>query len=78
MQSSRQFFLDEILKSLQSLKEIADNFEKGNLLISEPTLNECIDTVLELLVPLCAFEEVENVAERNANVSYFLSFLWDL
>ncbi|XP_063695677.1 serendipity locus protein alpha-like [Culicoides brevitarsis] len=65
--SSRQFFLDEILKSLQNLKEVAENIESKCFPAIEPTLNECIDTVLELLEPLCTFEEVENVAERNAN-----------
>lgn len=67
-QPSRQFFLDEILKSIQILKETASDIESGVFIAPEPTINQCIDTVLELLEPLCTFEEAKNVAERNANV----------
>uniref|UniRef100_A0A336LYB3 CSON005790 protein n=1 Tax=Culicoides sonorensis TaxID=179676 RepID=A0A336LYB3_CULSO len=68
LNESRQFFLDEILKSLQKLKEVARNIEKNANFPENPTLNECIDTVLEILEPICAFEDDnENIAQRNAN-----------
>lgn len=66
--------MDRIIACLEKLRETINQIKTKICINPDPTLTECMDTVLELLQPLCTFEEnVENVADKNANVCYLIS-----